>query len=176
MTSVPHTLIGGIGNVFFGDDGFGVEVARRLSRRPPPGAAVVDFGIRGLHLAYELAEPRDAVILVDALPRGEAPGTLTVIEPELGDELGDGAGAGGHGMCLPAVFATARALGAHLEGISIVGCEPADVGEKLGLSAPVLAAVEPAMELIGRLLRDPARSRAAQKRRAIDGPFDPYDP
>src|SRR5271165_3610783 len=77
-------LIGGIGNIFFGDDAFGVEVARRLSGRPlPEGVRVVDFGIRGLDLAYALLDPYDAVILVDAVPRGGQPGTLYVLEPEL---------------------------------------------------------------------------------------------
>ena len=77
-------LVAGIGNVFLADDGFGVEVARRLAERElPAGVKVADFGIRGMDLAYELQEDYDAAILVDAVPRGQPPGTLFVIEPEL---------------------------------------------------------------------------------------------
>ena len=77
-------LVAGIGNIFLADDGFGVEVAQRL-RRPalPDGVRVEDFGIRGVHLAYELLDGYDALVLVDAVPMGEPPGTVAVIEPEL---------------------------------------------------------------------------------------------
>src|SRR5262249_13558232 len=82
-----RTLVAGIGNVFLGDDGFGVEVVTRLAGTPlPDGVRVVDYGIRGMHLAYDLAGGYDAAILVDAVPRGEAPGTVYVIEPELTSE------------------------------------------------------------------------------------------
>ena len=81
--SAPRVLVAGIGNIFFGDDAFGVEVAQRLAGRPmPEGVKVVDFGIRGVHLAYELLDGYDALVLVDALPMGEPPGTVAVIEPE----------------------------------------------------------------------------------------------
>src|SRR5947209_15032646 len=82
-------LIAGIGNVFLADDGFGVEVATRLSDRPlPEGVQVVDFGIRGTDLVYALLEERDVVIFVDTGPRGGKPGTLYLIEPEV-RESGD---------------------------------------------------------------------------------------
>src|SRR5438128_1754175 len=91
MTTPPPdrraVLVAGVGNIFLGDDAFGVEVAQRLARRPlPAGVRVVDFGIRGLDLAYALLDPYEAVILVDAMPRGEQPGTLYVLEPDLGPD------------------------------------------------------------------------------------------
>ena len=79
----PRVLIAGVGNIFLGDDAFGVEVAQLLARRQlPDGVRVVDFGIRGLDLAYTLLDPYEAVVLVDAMPRGGRPGTLYVLEPE----------------------------------------------------------------------------------------------
>ena len=82
--SEPRVLVAGIGNIFLGDDGFGVEVADRLAGRTlPDGVQVADFGIRGVHLAYELLDGYDALVLVDAVPMGEPPGTVAIIEPEL---------------------------------------------------------------------------------------------
>ncbi|MGH7848434.1 MAG: hydrogenase maturation protease, partial [Candidatus Binatia bacterium] len=70
-------LVAGIGNIFLGDDGFGVEVARELAKRKlPESVRVVDFGIRGFDLAYALLDGYDLTILVDAAPRGGLPGTL----------------------------------------------------------------------------------------------------
>ena len=84
--SRPRVLVAGVGNIFLGDDAFGVEVVQRLARRPlPDGVRVVDFGIRGFDLTYALLDGYEAVILVDAAPRGGRPGTLYVIEPELDD-------------------------------------------------------------------------------------------
>src|SRR5947209_3209759 len=86
-----HNGAAGVGNIFLGDDAFGVEVAQRLARRPlPAGVRVVDFGIRGLDLTYALLDPYDAVVLVDAAPRGNAPGTLYVLEPEPQPDLPSG--------------------------------------------------------------------------------------
>ena len=82
-------LIAGVGNIFFGDDGFGMEVVRRLSLQPPEGAQVIDFGIRGLHLAYALLEPLDLLLVVDALSRGGAPGTVYALEPDLDSGVHD---------------------------------------------------------------------------------------
>src|ERR1700736_5676334 len=79
----PRILIACVGNIFLGDDAFGVEVARRLAYHPlPPGVRVIDFGIRGLDLTYALLDGCEGPILVDAAPRGEAPGTLSVIQPD----------------------------------------------------------------------------------------------
>jgi hydrogenase maturation protease len=149
-------LVAGIGNIFLGDDGFGVEVARRLAERGlPDGVDVRDFGIRGLDLAYALQEGYDTVIFVDAAPRGEEPGTVSLVEPELDleDVMLDT-----HGMDPLRVLALARALGGMPESVLVVACEPQVVvddehDEDLvgSLSPPVLAAVEEAVELVSSL-------------------------
>jgi hydrogenase maturation protease len=159
-TSGPRVLVAGIGNIFLADDAFGVEVAARLAGcELPPGVEVVDFGIRGLDLAYALQDGYDAVVLVDAAPRGEPPGTLSVVEPDL-----DGVGAPvveAHGLDPVGVLALARSLGPLPERIRIVTCEPARipggehdddlVGE---LSEPVRAAVEQAVPLVVSLVQE----------------------
>ena len=162
-----RVLIAGIGNVFCGDDGFGVEVARRLAPRPlPPGVHVADFGIRGFDLAYAL-QAYEAAVLVDAVARGEPPGTLFVIEPEGGE--GAGVTIDTHGMHPARVLAMARGLGRVPERTLVVGCEPqrlaSEEGEEVlvGLSAPVAAAVgraaalaeQLAVELLGELAARP---------------------
>src|ERR1051325_8809392 len=140
-------LVAGIGNVFFGDDAFGVEVARRLAQWPLPSCVkVADFGIRGFDLAHSLLDGYDLVILVDAARRGVAPGTLQVIEPDL-----NGSGPGfpeaslpqAHGMVPTRAIEMAKALGAKLKMVRVVCCEPASLGgegeEFCGLSEPVSA-------------------------------------
>ena len=156
--SRPRVLVAGVGNVFLGDDGFGVEVARRLAGEPLPGwVRVGDFGIRGVHLAYELLEGYEAAILVDAAPRGEAPGTVYVIEPDLdapGPDLDNGPGVlvDAHGMEPDAVFALLKALGGDIPKLLVVGCEPAEVSERMGLSPPVAGAVDQAVAVVRELL------------------------
>jgi hydrogenase maturation protease len=155
------TLIACVGNIFLGDDGFGVEVARRLSTRQlPEGVRAVDYGIRGIHLAYELADKSyDTLILVDATPRGGAPGTVYLIEPDL-DRLGEvGAGAAdAHGMDPQTVFSLLKTLGGKPGRVLIVGCEPASTEDEIALSEPVAAAVDEAVKLIFELVErgDPA--------------------
>jgi hydrogenase maturation protease len=148
-------LIAGVGNIFLGDDGFGVEVANRLSSMAlPEHVRVADFGIRGVHLAYELLERGyETTILVDAVPRGGEPGTVYLIEPDL-DRLGDeGPGlADAHGMDPRAVFALLKTLGGTPGRVLIVGCEPARTEEEMGLSAPAAAAVDEAIGMILGLL------------------------
>lgn len=148
-------LVAGIGNVFFGDDGFGVEVVRRLSSRPrPEGVDVADFGIRGLDLTYALLDGYEAVILVDATPRGGAPGTLYVIEPEVATEA-TGALVDTHGLEPRKVLDLVRTMAGRLPVLRIVGCEPAPVldGEmSMDLSAPVAAAVDDAVVMIESLV------------------------
>jgi hydrogenase maturation protease len=146
------TLVAGVGNVFLGDDGWGVEVARRLAGVDlPEGVKVADFGIRGVHLAYELLDGYDEVVLIDAAPRGETPGTVYVIEPEIGDvdvpPLVDA-----HGMEPQAVLGLLHALGGNVDRVVVVGCEPADVAEGMGLSGPAEKAVDQAVELVRSLL------------------------
>jgi hydrogenase maturation protease len=144
-----RTLIAGIGNIFLGDDAFGVEVAKRLAVRSlPPGVRVVDFGIRGIDLAYTLLEDYDRVILVDAVQRGGRAGTVYVIEPRLED-----AGAlQTHEMAPHQALAAARAMGASLTNVMIVACEPESFGSdespQMGLSPVVEAAVDEAVALI----------------------------
>ena len=123
--SVDRILIAGIGNIFFGDDAFGSEVAERLLRRPQPeGVRVVDFGIRGLDLAYTLLNQYEAVILVDAVPRGGQPGTLYVLEPEKPTADTPDSLVEAHGMDPVKVLRLASAMGGQLGRVLLVGCEP----------------------------------------------------
>ena len=146
-------LVACLGNVFFRDDGFGVEVARRLLAGPlPPGALVVDYGIRGLHLAFALLEPHALVIVIDAVTRGGVPGTLYVIEPDAADDGSDPAHTEAHGMSLPVVLATVAAMGAAPPHMLLVGCEPASVDEGMGLSKQVERAVDGATAIVHELL------------------------
>jgi hydrogenase maturation protease len=142
-------LIAGIGNLFFGDDGFGVAVAQRLASAPPPRARVEDYGIRAIHLAFALLDPPDLCIIADCMARGGAPGTLYVVEPDLATT---GGVADAHGMNLPVVFAAVRELGGEMPRTLIVGCEPASLEPGIGLSAIVEGAVPAAIEMIRDLL------------------------
>jgi hydrogenase maturation protease len=145
-------LIAGVGNVFFGDDGFGVEVARRLARESwPSGVVVGEYGIRTVHLAYELLDHVDVFVAADAMPRGGAPGTLYLLEPDL-DEASQATNADVHGMSLPAVFGIVRSMGGTMPRALIVGCEPEDLSERMGLGACVQNAVEPAMQMIREIV------------------------
>ncbi|WFB11462.1 hydrogenase maturation protease [Streptomyces sp. LX-29] len=153
-------LVAGIGNVFLADDGFGCEVAQALGRRPlPEGVRVADFGIRGMDLAYRMLEGWDTVVFVDAAPRGAAPGTLFVIEPDL-REIADAAPET-HAMDPVRVLALARHLSeGPLPRVLVVGCEPEVrmTGEEpdvqVGLSEPVRRAVDEAVPLVEKLLAD----------------------
>jgi hydrogenase maturation protease len=155
----PRVLVAGVGNIFLGDDAFGVEVVRRLAQRPlPPEVRLIDFGIRGLDLAYALLDGYDLAVLVDAVSRGGTPGTLYVIEPDL-DGTGD-ASAGrtveAHGMDPAEALRLARALGGPRPAVRVVGCEPATLAPAEGgtvLSTPVEAAVEEAIAIIESLAR-----------------------
>ena len=131
---MKRVLVAGVGNIFLGDDAFGVEVARRLRTATlPAGVRVEDFGIRSLHLAYELLDGGyDLTVLVDASPRGGAPGTVYLIEPDL-DRV-DAASADAHAMNPDTIFASLRALGGKPGRVLVVGCEPASVEEGMGLS------------------------------------------
>jgi hydrogenase maturation protease len=159
LPSTRTILVAGIGNVFLGDDGFGVEVAHRLAGRSFPGdVTVTDFGIRGYDLAYALARGADYTILVDACPRGEPPGTVFVLEPDLTDlDARDGGPAvvDAHDLNPLHVLRLARSLGAELRKVVVVGCEPATLGPPeghMGLSDPVRAAVDEAVPLIEGLI------------------------
>ncbi|MGV9534998.1 hydrogenase maturation protease [Streptosporangium sandarakinum] len=145
-------LVAGVGNVFLGDDGFGVAVAARLAERDlPAGVSVADFGIRGVHLAYELTGGgHDTAILVDAVARGGPPGTLYVLEPTPGEVSGPVLDA--HDMTPETVLALAGALGGRTGRVLLVGCEPADLSPGMELSPPVAAAVGAAADLVADLV------------------------
>ena len=161
-------LIACIGNIFLGDDAFGVEVAQRLrNRQYPEGVKVVDFGIRGMDLAYTLLDSYDTLVLVDAVPRGGQPGTLYLIEPDLaGISHEKGAEAGRvaldtHSMDPVKVLAYARTLGARPIHTLLVGCEPTPTGGgedyeemQMGLSEPVQAAIDEAVKMIDSLVEE----------------------
>lgn len=152
-------LVAGIGNIFLGDDAFGMEVVRRLAtRRLPEEVRVSDFGIRGFDLAYALQDGYETTILVDACPHGEAPGTLYVIEPDL-KSLDDPdtaqAAIEAHAMNPESVLRMARAMHIDVKNVLLVGCEPETLGGEegqMGLSAPVEAALEDAVKLVESLI------------------------
>jgi hydrogenase maturation protease len=155
-----RTLIACLGNIFLGDDGFGVAVARRLASEDlPAGTRLTDYGIRGMHLAYDLADGWDTTILVDAAQQGGQPGTVYLIEPEPGqDATGAGNLAGAmlfdpHGMQPDVTLGLAGMLGPQAGQVLVVGCEPASTAEGIGLSEPVTVAVEEAAQLVLGLVR-----------------------
>jgi hydrogenase maturation protease len=155
-----NILIAGIGNIFMGDDGFGVEVTKRLRERTwPEGVRVVDFGIRSFDLAFALVEGYDVAILVDALQRGEAPGTLYVFEPDLADlaELSP-VNMEGHGLHPAQVLQMANLYGTPPQRILVVGCEPATTGfaegGQMDLSPAVQASVEEAVRQVEALVQE----------------------
>jgi hydrogenase maturation protease len=157
----PRILVAGIGNIFLGDDGFGVEVIRRLSSHTfPENVRVHDFGIRGYDLAYALLDGYDTTILIDAAPRGEEPGTLYVIEPDVSE--GDGSTAqestlDAHAMNPVSVLRLAKSMGEVSGRILLVACEPATLGGEegqMGLSEAVEAAVDEAVKMIEKLIAE----------------------
>jgi hydrogenase maturation protease len=155
MTTVQTaTIVACVGNIFLSDDGFGVEVAGRLRGRPiPAGVRVLDIGVRGIHLAYELLDGCALLILVDAAPHGTPPGTVSVIEvdahtPSPGRPLLDG-----HGLAPDDVFALLDQMGGRPARTLVVACEPADVSPGIGLSPAVAAAVPEAVRAVEQLLR-----------------------
>jgi hydrogenase maturation protease len=159
--SPPRVLVAGIGNLFLGDDGFGPAVVGQLAAGDalPHAVRVTDYGIRGMHLAYDLLDPYDAVVLVDALPGAGAPGRVEVLEVA-GNDV-DGGALDTHGMDPAAVLAGVRRLGGTLPPTYVVGCRVADVDDRIGLSPTVAAAVPEAVatvrELVGRLTAAPGR-------------------
>jgi hydrogenase maturation protease len=159
--TAPKILIAGIGNIFLGDDGFGCAVAERLTGRPlPDGAQVIDFGVRGLDLAYALMDGYDATILIDAVPRGGDPGALYLIEPDL-NELNEPAAQAmmveAHTMNPMRALGLAKSMNGELKRVLLVGCEPATFGPEegqMGLSETVEAAVQGAVEMVESLVAE----------------------
>jgi hydrogenase maturation protease len=152
-TQTAGILIAGIGNIFLGDDGFGVEVVKRLSAHEfPAGVRVIDFGIRGFDLAYALQDGYGTTILIDAYPHGQLPGTVSLVEPDLSRlDAAQPAAVDAHGMNPLNVLRMASAMNGGLKNILLVGCEPATLGGEegyMGLSEPVEAAIEEAVKLV----------------------------
>ncbi len=173
-----RTLVAGVGNVFQGDDAFGVEVIKLLASRPwPAGVEVADFGIRGVHLVYELLDGCDLFVLVDAAQRGYEPGTVTVLEVGPADTVpadrvpagtrpagtrpvgtrpaGNGPGVpvmDAHGLEPDAIFTMLDSMGRRPGRSLVVACEPADVSPGMGLSGPVRAALPHAVRAVEEIL------------------------
>ncbi|MEY2439366.1 MAG: hydrogenase maturation protease [Verrucomicrobiota bacterium] len=156
---MKQILIAGIGNIFFGDDAFGCEVAKKLLQRPvPDGVTIKDFGIRSYDLAYAMLNGPDVTIFVDAMPRGQLPGTIYLIEPEINSlDNVSGEVVNAHSMNPVRVLQLIRSLGGQPGRLYIVGCEPAVLESEdgtMGLSHPVQAAVAKAVEMIDSLIVD----------------------
>jgi hydrogenase maturation protease len=156
----PSILVAGIGNIFMGDDAFGVEVARRLAERTLPASVRVgDFGIRGFDLAYALQDGYETTILIDACPRGDAPGTLCVVEPDvssLGPGQTDSGDVDAHGMDPVKILRLAASMGGPLKKVLLVGCEPQTLGPDeglMGLSEPVARAVTEAVNMVESVIQ-----------------------
>ena len=152
-----RTLVAGVGNVFLRDDAFGVEVVRLLAERPvPDGVQVKDFGIRGVHLAYDLLDGCDLFVLVDVAQRGETPGTVTVLEVEVPEPdpavLGSGPVIDAHSLTPDGIFALLGSLGGRPGRSLLVACEPADVSAGMGLSGPVREALPHAVRTVQEIL------------------------
>ncbi|GII00138.1 hydrogenase maturation protease [Planobispora takensis] len=148
--AAARILVAGVGNVFLGDDGFGVEVVRRLADLAlPAGVRVADYGIRGMHLAYDTVDgDYDVMIMIDAVGLGDPPGTVSVVELEAGAPTRLDA----HGMQPDAVLALMGMLGRPPRRLLLVGCEPATLEHRMGLSPAVERAVGTAMEAVVDLI------------------------
>jgi hydrogenase maturation protease len=160
-TSTGRTLVAGVGNVFQRDDAFGVEVVRLLAERPvTPGVQIRDFGIRGVHLAYDLLDGCDLFVLVDAAARGAEPGTVTVLEVEQQGAHADGRDPlaapiiDAHSLAPDDIFALLASLGGRPGRSLVVACEPADTSPGMGLSDPVQAALPHAVAAVEEILHE----------------------
>jgi hydrogenase maturation protease len=163
-----RVLVAGIGNIFLGDDGFGVEVVRRMADLRLTDVVIADYGIRGVHLALELLDGYDVLVLVDALPMGEPPGTVAIVEPEVlasADGNGPGPVMDAHSMSPAAVLDLLGSMGGNVGRVLVVGCEPLVIEEGMGLSAPVAEAVDAGVAAVRELLAD-IRSPKEERSRA----------
>jgi hydrogenase maturation protease len=151
---MTRTLVAGVGNIFLSDDAFGCEVIRLLAGRPlPAGVEVKDFGIRGVHLVYDLLDGCDLFVLVDAAARGEAPGTVSVIEVEVpAPDTSAGPVMDAHDLTPDAIFAMLGSLGGRPGRSLLVACEPADIGAGMGLSGPVQEALPHAVRTVEEII------------------------
>jgi hydrogenase maturation protease len=157
-----RTLVAGVGNIFQRDDAFGVEVIRLLAGRPvPPGVNIADFGIRGVHLVYELLDGCDLFVLVDAVQRGRPPGTVTVLEVEPTDMASPSGVMDAHGLAPDQVFAMLDSMGSRPGRSLVVACEPADVTAGMGLSDEVREALPHAVRAVEKILEPVQRKKGA---------------
>ena len=152
-----NVLVAGIGNIFLSDDGFGVEVVKHIDLSTLPeeirkDVTVSDFGIRGLHLSYQLLDGYDELVLIDAMPLGEAPGTVVTFEPDV--ESIDATSVDAHSMSPAVVLGLLAGMGADLPHVVVVGCQPLTLEEGMGLSDPVTAAVAPAADAVLQVIND----------------------
>ncbi|TDW15273.1 hydrogenase maturation protease [Kribbella kalugense] len=148
-------LVAGLGNMFCSDDAFGVAVVEELARRSlPDDVEVRDFGIRGIHLAYQLLEPYDLVVLIDAVQRGGPPGTVYVIEAEPGAEPGPEVSMDAHDLAPDAVLSLVPRLGGTVGPVVVVGCEPTGIDAGIGLSPAVQDAVGTAAQLVIDMIKE----------------------
>jgi hydrogenase maturation protease len=149
-----RTLVAGVGNIFLGDDAFGCEVIRQLAGRPvPAGVEVRDFGIRGVHLVYDLLDGCDLFVLVDAAERGAAPGTVSVIEVEVPEpDPSAGPVMDAHDLTPDAIFTLLGTLGGRPGRSLLVACEPADISAGMGLSEPVRQALPHAVRTVEEII------------------------
>ncbi len=160
-------LIAGVGNIFMGDDGFGCEVARRLAERPlPEGIRLVDFGIRGIDLTYALMDDYDGAIMIDTAERGEAPGTVTVVIPEVAvveSANPEDLMLEPHSLDPAKVLRFVEAMGGGTKKLVLVACEPQTFGGDdgaMGLSPAIAGAVDEAVATVERLIGQFTKSGA----------------
>jgi hydrogenase maturation protease len=174
QSAAGRSLVAGVGNIFQRDDAFGVEVIRMLADRPapPPGVQIRDFGIRGVHLVYDLLDGCDLFVLVDAAACGAEPGTVTVLEVEPRRAPADGGDPAAapvidaHGLTPDDIFALLGSLGGRPGRSLVVACEPADTSPGMGLSDPVQAALPHAVAAVEEILHE---YRARRENGARDG-------
>jgi len=173
------TLIAGVGNIFLGDDGFGVEVTQRLIRESwPEGVAVKDFGIRGFDLACALLEDYDVFILVDAYPRGETPGTLCIVEIDcasIPESRPEEPALEAHALDPLQVLKMVRSMGGAPKRVLLMGCEPEALSEeeqlegRMGLSGPVGAAIEVAIAMVRSLVNNILEEAEHERQETLKG-------
>jgi len=165
-----RTLVAGVGNIFQRDDAFGVEVVRLLQGRPtPPGVKIADFGIRGVHLVYELLDGCDLFVLIDAAPRGGAPGTVTVLEVEPGDIAAPSGVMDAHGLAPDQIFTMLDSMGGRPARSLVVACEPADVSAGMGLSDQVRQALPHAVRAVEEILGQLQHEAEIRRNERTDG-------
>ncbi|NMM85301.1 peptidase M52 [Rhodococcus sp. SRB_17] len=161
-----RVLVAGVGNIFLGDDGFGPEVVRVLEREDlPEGVRLVDYGIRGVHLAYDLLEPWDALVLIDALPQTEQPGQVEVFEVD-SESLSSTRGFDAHSLDPTSVFGSVRALGGTLPRTFVVGAHARSVDEGIGLTPELQSSVGGAVSVVRGLVRSMAVDAATSEQEA----------